>query len=107
MQDKRLDALEMHIRVLTQTVQANQVDIAAAWIAILALQVQVDEKISESDVDPTIGKLNEELSAARTKLQESSAAASEIWATLQDGVRQSFETLRTSVNDATDRIKKG
>ena len=107
LQDKRLDALETHVRALTETVQANQVDLTAAWIAILALQAQVDEKVSASDVDPTIGKLNEQLSAARRKLEESSAAASESWATLQDGVRESFETLRTSVHDASDRIKKG
>jgi hypothetical protein len=106
-QDERLDALEMHLRALTQTVQANQVDLAAGWIAILALQVQVDEKISKSDVDPTIGELNEQLGAARKKLEESSAMASEGWATLQDGVRQSFETLRNSVHAATDRIKRG
>jgi hypothetical protein len=107
LQDERLDALEVHVRALTETVQANQVDLAAGWIAILALQAQVDEKVSADEVDPTIGKLNDQLGAARAKLEESSAAASESWATLQNGVRNSFETLRTSVHDATDRLKKG
>ena len=107
LQDERIAALEKHVRALTETVQANQIDLAAGWIAILALQAQVDEKVSASDVDPTINSLNDQLGAARTKLEESSTAASESWATLQGGVRQSFETLRSSVNDAADRIKKG
>jgi hypothetical protein len=107
LQDQRLNALENHVRRLTETVQANQVDLAASWIAILALQAQVDEKISAEEVDPTIGKLNDQLGAARTKLDEASNAASESWTTLQDGVHSSFETLRKSVHDANERIKKG
>jgi hypothetical protein len=76
---------------LTETVQANQVDIASASIAILALQAQVDEKVTASDVDPTLGELNQQLGEARKELEKASASASESWATLQDGVRQSFD----------------
>lgn len=107
LQDERIAALEDHVRTLTETVQANQVDIASAWIAILALQAQVDEKVSASDVDPTLGELNQQLGEARKELEASAASASESWATLQGGVRQSFETLRTSVSQAAERIKKG
>ena len=107
LQDQRIAALERHVRVLTETVQANQVDLAAGWIAIFALQAQVDEKVSSSDVDPTLGELNQQLATARKQLEKSSAAASETWATLQGGVRDSFETLRGSVNQAADRITKG
>jgi hypothetical protein len=106
LQDQRIAALERHVRALTQTVQENQVDLAAVWIATLALQSQVDEKVSTADVDPAIGELNQQLAAARKQLEESSAAASESWATLQGGVRESFETLRSSVHKAVDRIKK-
>jgi len=106
-QDERLAALELHVRVLTETVQANQVDLAAAWIAILALQAQVDEKISAADIDPTISALNEQLGEARNQLAKTSDTASESWATLQNGVRGSFETLRSSVHEASARIKKG
>ena len=107
LQDQRIAALERHVRALTETVQANQVDLAAGWIAILALQAQVDEKVSSSDVDPTLAELNQKLAAARKQLGESSAAASESWATLQTSVRDVFEQLRTSVNQAADRIKRG
>ena len=106
LQDQRIAALERHVRALTETVQANQADLAGGWIAILALQAQVDEKVSSSDVDPTLAELNRKLAAARKQLDESSAAASESWATLQGGVRESFETLRSSVNQAAERITK-
>jgi hypothetical protein len=106
LQDERIAALEEHIRVLTETVQANQADLAKIWIEILGLEAQVDEKVSASDVDPTIVKLNEDLATARKELEKSSAAASESWATLQSGVRDAFESLRSSVNKAHDQIKK-
>jgi CII-binding regulator of phage lambda lysogenization HflD len=106
LQDERIAALEEHIRVLTETVQANQADLAKIWIEILALEAQVDEKVSASDVDPTIVKLNEDLATARKELEKSSAAASESWATLQSGVRDAFKALRSSVNKAHDQIKK-
>ncbi len=40
LQDQRIAALENHVRALTETVQANQADLASGWIAILALQAQ-------------------------------------------------------------------
>ena len=107
LQDQRIAALENHVRALTETVQANQADLASGWIAILALQAQVDQKVSAADVDPTIAALNQQLGEARKELEEASAAASESWATLQDGVRESFETLRSSVHQAIDRTQHG
>lgn len=107
LQDQRIEALEKHVRALTQTVQANQADIAGSWIAILEVQAHVDEKVSAADVDPTVKELNQRLGEARQQLEKSSAATSESWATLQGGVRDSFETLRSSVHQASDRLKQG
>lgn len=107
MQNERLDALEIHVRGLTETVLDNQVDLAGAWIAIMALQVQIDEKVSAGEIDPTIGKLNQQLGEARNQLEKASSAASDSWATLQGGVQDSFSTLRNSVRKASDRIKDG
>jgi predicted Holliday junction resolvase-like endonuclease len=106
LQDERLDALEEHVRSLTETVQANQADLAQTWIVMLGLQAQVEEKVSASDVDPTIVELNEKLGTARKELEESRDAASESWATLQGGVKDAFESLRSSVNKAYEQIKK-
>lgn len=105
-QDEQIAALEEHIRILTETVQANQVDLIEGRIALLALQAQINEKVSAADVDPTIVQLNEELTTARDQLEEATAAASESWATLQQGVRDAFETLRTSVRQAAERVKQ-
>ena len=41
LQDERIAALESHVRMLTETVQANQADLAEGRIAILKLQAQV------------------------------------------------------------------
>ena len=106
LQDERIAALEGHVRELTQTVQANQADLAEAGIAILKLQAEVDEKVSATDVDPAVVDLNEGLGKAREELERSKAAASESWATLQTGVNDAFESLRTSVHKAYDRVKK-
>jgi len=106
LQDERIAALENHVRMLTETVQANQVDLAEGRIAILALQAQVDEKVSSSDIDPTIVKLNQDLATARKQLEEASTAASESWTTLQKGAQDAFETLRKSVRQASDQVKK-
>jgi hypothetical protein len=105
LQDERIEALERHVRTLTETVQANQADLAEGRIAILKLQARIDEKVSVSDIDPTIVKLNEDLAKARKELDEASAAASETWASLQKGVRSAFETLREGVHKATDQTK--
>ena len=106
LQDERIAALESHVRMLTETVQANQVDLAEGRIAILKLQAQIDEKVSASDIDPTIVKLNQDLATARKQLDEASTVASESWAAFQNGVREAFATLRKSVQKASDQIKK-
>lgn len=68
-QDEQIAALEEHIRILTETVQANQVDLIEGRIVLLALQAQINEKVSAADVDPTIVQLNEELTTARDQLE--------------------------------------
>jgi hypothetical protein len=105
-QDERIAALEEHVRALTETVHASQVDLAEGRIAILALQAKVDEKVSAEDVDPAIVKLNQELGVARVKLEEASNAASESWATLQKGVRDAFDRLRQDVHQTSESIKQ-
>lgn len=116
-QDERLDALEQHVRVLTETVQQNQLDTAACRIGILAIQAEIeaaaeaiqnrlDEKVSTGAIDPVLQELNVELGQARVRLEESSQAAVETWGTLQGGLRDAFETLRTSVDEATKSAKR-
>jgi hypothetical protein len=104
-QDERLDALELHIRNLTEAVQKNRVDTAACWASLLGLQAQVSEKISASDVDPVLTGLNEDLGVARKLLDESAQAASESWAALQKKVDGALDSLRKNVTEAADQFK--
>ena len=43
-QDLRLDALESHLRRLTEAVQQNQIDLATGLVALMALQAQIDDR---------------------------------------------------------------
>ena len=114
LQDERLNALEAHIRVLTEIQQQNQLDITENNILLIeahgmiaALQNQVGKKVDAADVDPALGELNDSLAAARVKLQELSRAAAESWRTLHDGISASTATLRTSAREARDRLAAG
>jgi len=111
-QDERLDALEAHIRILTESAQQTQLDIAEVQITLMEtksllgqLQDQLGQKLSVDEIDPMISKLNEQLGSARDRYNEVSQAADESWATLQDGAHESYETLRSSVRDATSKMK--
>ncbi len=114
LQDERLNALEAHIRVLTEIQQQNQLDITENNILLIeahgmiaALQDQIGKKVDAADVDPVLGELNDSLAAARVKLQELSRAAAESWGTLHDGISASTATLRTSAREARDRLAAG
>ncbi len=111
-QDDRLDALESHVRIVTEAVRENQIDIATSQIALLEmqawmgqLQTQIGKKVSVEDVDPLMADLNERLGLAREQLRKASAAANESWGTLQSGMQESFETLRSSVREASETLK--
>ena len=112
-QNERLDALELHVRAVTEAVLQNQLDVAEARIGMMAiradvqaLQGELEGKVSAGEVDPVFGELNRELGAARDRLEESSQAAAETWATLQDGLFESLETLRDSVDEAAESAKR-
>jgi hypothetical protein len=105
-QDARLDALEEHIRTLTEAVQRNQMDTAACRADLLRLQAQVDAKISAEDVDPALAAFNDDLRAARKAVDESAQAASQSWAKLQEGVTETLESLRKSLSQASERLQK-
>ncbi len=99
-QDQRLDAMESHIRDLTETVQKNQLEMSEIQIQLLKLEAQVDGKVSEEDVDSVIIGLNEQLGVARRQFGEASSAAADSWSTLQAGVTDAFDTLRAGIQNA-------
>ncbi len=99
-QDQRLDALEAHVRGLTEAVRRNQLDTVAVRLAVMDLQAQTDEKVGEGDVDPAMATLNERLGKARAQLEEASKAANETWSVLQTEFNGGFEELGARVEAA-------
>ncbi len=102
-QDQRLDALETHIRGLTETVQNSQLDMSGIQIQLIKLEAQIGGKLSEDDVDPTLIELGEQLGVARRQLGEASTAAAESWSALQAGVAEAAATLRAGIQSAAER----
>lgn len=105
-QNERLEALEKHVRAVTEAVHANQIDTATCWAGLLRLQARVDEKISAGEVDPLFVDINEQLGTARKLIDESTTAATESWTTLQQGVDSALDTLRKSMTEAADRLQQ-
>ena len=105
-QDARLDALEAHIRAISEGLQQNQLDVIKLGIGLIRMEAMVGEKIDASDVDPTITALNEQLGVARAEYQRLEAAAQDTWSSLHDGATAAVATLRASVEEAQARIEQ-
>ena len=105
-QDARLDALEAHIRAISEAVQQTQLDVMRVNIALIRMESAVGDKVSSADVDPAIGALNDQLGVAREEYERMAAAASESWAALHDGAAAAMSTLRSSVEEARSRIEE-
>lgn len=105
-QDARLDALEAHLRAISEGLQQNQLDVIKLGIALIRIDAMVAEKVDASDVDPTIAALNEQLGAARAEYERMEAAAKDSWSTLHDGAAEAVSTLRNSVEEAQARIEQ-
>jgi hypothetical protein len=87
-------------------VQNTQADLAAGQIALMVVQLQLDEKISADEVDPTLIELNTKLADARKRMEEAKKAGEESWKTLESGASEAFNKLGQSINQAFDRLKK-
>ncbi|MDJ0940917.1 MAG: hypothetical protein QNJ00_14235 [Woeseiaceae bacterium] len=105
-QDARLDALEAHVRAMTEAVQQTQLDVMKVNISLIRMESALGEKLDTDAVDPAISALNEELGTARAEYERMAAAASESWATLHAGATDAVEALRSSVEEAAGRIEQ-
>ena len=103
-QDVQIEALQSHVRKLTEDVQQNQLDLADIRISLMTLQGALKEKLSVADVDPDLLELNKGLAEAREESEKVAAAAEESWNTLQKGASESFKTLRESIQKAAERL---
>ena len=100
-QDARLDALEQHVRQISEALQRSQIDLARQEIMVWSLQSQVEQKVSTEDVDPAIVTLNQELDEARVEYEKLSSAAADSWSTLYSAVSESVSNIRAKVEKAS------
>jgi hypothetical protein len=105
-QDARIDALEAHVRAISEAIQQNQLDVIKLGIGLIRMEAMVNDKVDADDVDPAIVSLNEQLGVAREEYQRMSAAAADSWATLHAGATTAVDSLRDSVEEARERIER-
>ncbi len=106
LQDERIDALEEHVRegsaMLAEVVQA----LANHTAALLVLDSELRQKVSASDVDPAINKLNEGLGKARKSMQEVEAATQETWSEVQKASNDFVSELQDSIAEVNAKLKE-
>jgi hypothetical protein len=105
-QDARIDAIEYHVRLVSDALQQGQLDIAALTVKVIGLQSQLGDKLSEDDFDPSVIALNEQLAEARVEIDKVSSAATESWSTLHSGASEALSTLRKSVATASEELEE-
>ena len=105
-QNARIDALESHVRAISEAIQQTQLDVMKAKISMIRLERMLGDKVSADDLDPAIVALNEQLGVARDEYDRMSEAAADTWATLHAGAAESLATLRNSVEEAAARVQK-
>jgi hypothetical protein len=105
-QDTRLDALESHVRAISESIQQNQLDLISLHLSLIRMERTVGGKVNADEVDPGMVALNEQLGVAREEYQRMSAAAADGWATLHAGASDAVSTLRSSVEAAAARIEE-
>lgn len=105
-QDARIDALESHVRAISEAIQQTQLDVMKAKISMIRLERMLGDKVSTDNLDPAIVALNEQLGVARDEYERMSAAAADSWAMLHEGAARSLATLRNSVEEAAARVQQ-
>ncbi len=103
-QDARIDALESHVRAISEAIQQTQLDVMKVNISLIRMESMLGGKVSNEDVDAGIVVLNEQLGVARNEYERMSAAAEDTWTTLHAGASDALATLRSSVEDAAQRV---
>ena len=106
LQDNRLAALERHVRAGLGALQEAQVALVAHTAMLLALDRELRKKVETSEVDPAIRELNAKLGAAREEMQRTAAASAEAWNVAQDEANKTFDALRKTAADVSERLQK-
>jgi predicted RNase H-like HicB family nuclease len=91
------DAAERQLRRLVEQVAQLSIDLSMTRAELRALSNVVEGKVSAAEVDPAMTGLNEDIRAARVKLEEAQAAADEEWGRLSNDLAESVEDLRSQL----------
>lgn len=106
LQDTRIEMLESHIRAGALALQEAQAVLVEHTILLLALGIELQEKVSSSEVDPAIKGLNQELGAARERMEEAAATTKESWDKVQAASNVAFKKLQATIAEASKELKK-
>ena len=105
LQDARIESLEEHVRegaaMLAGVVQA----LADHTAALMMLDSELRQKVSSSEVDPAISKLNEGLGKARKSMQEVEAASEKTWSEIQKASYGLMGELQDSIAEVNEKLK--
>ena len=96
--DERHDEAERQLRRLIEQVAQLSIDLSMTRAELRALTNVVEGKVSAAEIDPSITKMNEDIKAARAKLEEAQAAADEEWGQINDELAKSVEDLRSQLD---------
>ena len=95
--DERHDEAERQLRRLIEQVAQLSIDLSLTRAELRALSNVVEGKVSATDVDPSLAKMNEDIKAAKVKLAEAKAAADQEWGQINEELAKSVEDLRSEV----------
>ena len=105
-QDARLDALEDHIRAISEALYQNKLDLIKLRLGLTRMEILLGDKVDARDVDPALVSLNKQLGDARDEYDRMAAAAADSWATLHAGATDAVASLRTAVEEVADRVEQ-
>jgi hypothetical protein len=100
--DERHDTAERQLRRLIEQVAHLSIDLSMTRAELRALSNVVEGKVSADELDPGIAKMNEDIKAARVKLEEAQAAADEEWGKINDELAKTVEDLRSQAEGDAD-----
>ena len=71
----------------------------------MMLDSELRQKVSSSEVDPAISKLNEGLGKARKSMQEVEAASEKTWSEIQKASYGLMGELQDSIAEVNEKLK--
>jgi len=111
-QDNRITLLKARCNALSEGVQSNQADIAKILILLNEIISKLGEKVSESEIDPTLIELNSELKETRKSIQEAYEMSKQVGEDVQEKVadlwsksKDQLDIIRKKIDEATKNIK--